>query len=114
MAIDDARMEYRADGAHPVVNVAFGTAQAQGGFTTHGDAMFSLSTLQASIFEIADLVRLATPEHLVHESVIIGTLITGRLLFKPIPVILEYLFTDIPRWSGFCFHDHDYTSYLLV
>ena len=66
MAIDDALMEVVTEVADKVIDIDLGTSQAQGGLTTHGDEMFALSTIEASVVEVADLVRIATGEHLVH------------------------------------------------
>jgi len=101
MAIDDTLMEHVTDLAHPVVDIHLGTAQAQGGFTAHGNEMFALATIQASIFNVSDLLRVATPEHLFHQTIIVATIITEMPLFEFIPVVDKYLFKDIPSWSEF-------------
>jgi hypothetical protein len=66
MAIDDALMEPLAHVADKLIDIDFGTSQAQGGLTTHGDEVFALSTIEASVVEVSDLFRIATREHLVH------------------------------------------------
>src|SRR5919106_2655671 len=98
MAIDDPLMEHLADLADPIIDIDLGTTQAQSGFTAHGDEVFTLPTVQTSICDIAHLFRVATPEHLVHEPVVVDTIIPGMPLFKPIPMIIEYLLKDIPVW----------------
>ena len=104
MAIDDALMEVVTDVADKVIDIDLGTSQAQGGLTTHGDEMFALSTIEASVVEVTDLVRIAAGEHLVHQIVIVSVIITRVELLKFIPVIMKDLFKDIPSWSEFSFH----------
>jgi hypothetical protein len=58
--------------------------------------MFTLTTMETSVFDIAHLLRIATPEHLVDEAIIVGRVVARTELFKPIPVIDEYLFEDVP------------------
>jgi hypothetical protein len=62
-------MEPLADLADSVIDVDLGTSQAQGGFTDHGDAVFFLSTLEASIFRISYLIRVTIIEHLGNEVI---------------------------------------------
>jgi hypothetical protein len=104
MAIDDALMEVVTDVADKLIDVDFGASQAQGGLTTHGDEMFALATIEASMFEVSDLFRITTREHLVHQLVIVNVIITRIKLLKFIPVIMKYLFKDVPAWSEFRFH----------
>ena len=66
MAIDDALMEHVADFADKLIDIDLGTSQAQGGLTTHGDEMFALAAIETSVVEVADLLGIATPEHLVY------------------------------------------------
>src|SRR5215470_13324684 len=75
MAIDDTLVQHPADLADPVVDVDFGAAQAQRRFTAHGDAMGALSTVQTAVFAIAYFLRIPTPEHLVHEAIIVGCIV---------------------------------------
>jgi hypothetical protein len=104
MAIDDALMEVVTEVADKVIDIDLGTSQAQGGLTTHGDEVFALSTIEASVVEVPDLVRIATGEHLVHQLIIVSCIITEIELLKFIPVIMKYLFKDIPCRSEFSFH----------
>jgi hypothetical protein len=87
---------------------------AQGGSAAHGDEVFALSAIQAAVFDIADLFRIATAEHLLHESIIVSPIVAGMPLFKSIPVIIEDLFKDIPAWNEFCFHADDYISHHII
>jgi hypothetical protein len=104
MAIDDTLMEVVTEVADKVIDIDLGTSQAQGGLTAHGDEVFALPTIEASMFDIADLVRMATGEHLVDQLIIVSGIITRVELLKFIPVVMEYLFKDIPSGSKFSFH----------
>jgi hypothetical protein len=42
--------------ADKVIDIDLGTSQAQGGLTAHGDEVFALPTIEASMFDIADLL----------------------------------------------------------
>jgi len=104
MAIDDALVEVVTEVADKVIDIDLGTSQAQGGLTAHGDEVLALSTIEASVVEVADLVRIAAGEHLVHKIVIVSVIITRIELLKFVPVIMKDLFKDIPSWSGFSVH----------
>jgi hypothetical protein len=95
---------YRRSQYSPGIAVDLGTSQAQGGLTTHGDEMLALSTIEASVVEVSNLVRIATREHLVDQLVIVSVIIAGIELLKFIPVIMKDLFKDIPSWSEFSVH----------
>ncbi len=104
MAIDDTAVEHAADLADPVIDIDLGASQTQGGFTAHGNDVFTLATILASIFKIATLFRIATGEHLLYETVVVDAIITRVFSFKVVPVIMEYLFEDAP--SGYAFMIH--------
>jgi hypothetical protein len=104
MAIDDALMQVVTDMADKLIDIDLGTSQTQGGLTTHGDEVFALSTIEASMFEVANLVRMATGEHLVDHLIIVSCIITRIELLKFIPMIMKDLFKDIPSGSEFRFH----------
>ena len=104
MAIDDALVEVVAEVADKVIDIDLGASQAQGGLTAHGDEVFTLPTIEASMFDIADLVQMATGEHLVDQLIIVSCIITGIELLKFIPVIMKDLFKDIPSGGEFSFH----------
>ena len=104
VAIDDALLEHLADLAHPVIDVDLGAAQAQGGLTAHGDEVFTLPTIEASVVNVSDLFRIATREHLVDQLIIVSCIITRVEFLKFIPMIMEYLFKDIPSGSEFSIH----------
>jgi hypothetical protein len=53
VAIDHPLGEPLADLAHPVVNIDFGTAQAQRRFTAHRDEMFALATVETAVCDSA-------------------------------------------------------------
>src|SRR6266700_2591290 len=44
--------------------------------TAHRHAMCALSTLQTPVFDIPHLVRITTCEHLMHEGIIVGLIVT--------------------------------------
>lgn len=104
MAIDDAAVEHVADLTDPIIDINLGASQTQGGFTAHGDDVFALTTILASIFKITALFRIATAEHLLHETVIVDAIIARMVLLKLIPVISEYLFEDAPSGCTFMIH----------
>src|SRR5712691_2357466 len=97
-------MEHPADLADPVVNVDFGAAQAQRRFAAHRDEMFALPTMPTAVLDIARLVGIAAPEHLVHEAIIIGLIVAWIDTFKPVPVLGKDLFEDVPVLRGCCKH----------
>jgi hypothetical protein len=108
MPIDDAFMEHLANLSDPIVDVDLGTSQAQRRLTAHGNEMFALTTMETSVFDIAHLVRITAPEHLVDEVIIVGRSVTRTELFKPLPMLGKDLFEDIP--TGNDFRNHDSTS----
>src|SRR5215471_11882668 len=100
MAIDDALMKHPADLADPVVDVHFGTTQAQRRFTAHRDAMFALSTVETEVCDIAHLIGIPTPEHLVDQVIIVGRLVARIHAFKPVPVLDKDQLEDVPVLRG--------------
>src|SRR5437870_1903718 len=84
--IDDALMEDLTHLAYPVVYIDFGAPQAQGRFTAHGHQVFTLAAVQAAIFDIADLFRVATCQHLRHQPIVVGGLIPWMGTLKRLPV----------------------------
>jgi hypothetical protein len=90
--------------ADKLIDIDLGASQAQGGLTTHGDEVFALPTIEASVVEVSNLFRIATREHLVDQLVIVSCIITGIELLKFIPVSMKDLFKDIPSGSEFSFH----------
>jgi hypothetical protein len=97
-------MKPLADVADKVIDIDLGTSQTQSGLTTHGDEMFTLPTIEASVVEVADLLRIATGEPLVDQLIIVSGIITGIELLKFIPVVMKDLFKDVPSGSEFRFH----------
>src|SRR5687767_6281738 len=102
--LDHALVESLAHLAHPGVDVNFGTPQAQRRFTAHGHQMVALSARLTAVFDIAHFVGVATVEHLGHQRVIVGRLITGTNAFKLVPVISKDLLEDTPVPGGLCHH----------
>src|SRR5262252_4941903 len=104
MTVDDALMEHPTDLADPVVDVAFGAAQAQRRLTTHRDLMGALPTMQTPILDIPHPLRLAACEHLVHKAVIVARIVTRIDAFEPVPVLSKDLFEDVPGRRSCCSH----------
>src|SRR2546427_10209458 len=104
MAIDDTLVEHLADLADPVVDVHFGTAQTQRRFTAHRHTMVALATLQTAVFDIAHLVGIPAPEHLVHAFIIVALIVPRLDVLEPVPVLDKDLFEDVPVPRRFCNH----------
>ena len=104
MPIDDPCMEHLADLADPVIDVDFGTPQAQRRFAAHRHPMGALATLQATVFDIAHLLRVATRQHLGHQTIVVGGLVAWMGVLKRLPVIGKDLLEDAPVWRGFDHH----------
>ena len=104
MPIDDPVMEHLANLSDPIVDIDLGTSQAQRRLTAHGNEMFALTTMETSVFDIAHLVRITTPEHLVDKVIIVGRSVTRTELFKPLPMFGKDLFEDIPAGNDFGSH----------
>ena len=102
MTIDDALMQHVADLADPVIDVDFSAAQAQRRFAAHRDEMFTLSTVETPVFDIADFLRISAPEHLLHQASIVARIVARVDALEPVPVFGKDLFKDAPRWRGFC------------
>src|SRR5437764_15242164 len=54
--------------------------------------MFTLTTMETAVFDIAHLIRIPTSEHLVDEVIIVGRIVARAALFKPLPVLGKDLF----------------------
>src|SRR6266849_783592 len=102
--IDDALMEDLTHLAHPVVHIDFGAPQAQGRFTAHGHPVFTLTAVQATIFDIADLFRVAACQHLRHQTIVGRGLIPWVGTLKRFPVIRKDLLEDTPVPRGWWHH----------
>src|SRR6266567_1736829 len=94
--IDHPLVEHRAHLADPGIHVDFGAPQAQRGLTAHRHPMGALSTLQATVFNIAHLVGISTPEPLRYQALVVGRLVTWMGVFEPVPVLSKDLLEDIP------------------
>jgi hypothetical protein len=66
--------------------------------------MLPLATMQTPIFDIPHLLRVPTPEHLVHEAVIVGRMVARIDACEPVPVLGKDLCEDVPVRRGFCSH----------
>ena len=67
--------------------------------------MFTLATLRTAVLDIAHFLRRTTPEHLVHEAILVGFIIARMDAFKPIPVLDKDLLEDVPVLRGRCNHE---------
>jgi hypothetical protein len=97
-------MEHLADLAHPVVDIDFGTAQAQRRFTAHRDEMFALATVETAVFDSAELLGRPAPEPLVHEAIIVARMVARVDVCEPLPVLGKDLFEDVPSRRSCCSH----------
>jgi hypothetical protein len=66
--------------------------------------MFALSTVEAAVFDIAYLVGIPTPEHLVDEAIIVACMVTRIDTCEPVPVLDKDLFEDVPVLRRGCNH----------
>jgi hypothetical protein len=100
--IDDALMEDFTDLVDPVVCLDFGAPQAQRRFATHGHQVLALAAVQAAVCDVADLLRIATRQHLRDQASVVGRLIARIGALKRLPVIGKNLFEDtpVPRGCG--------------
>lgn len=105
MAVDHSVMEHLTDLCNPVINIDFGTAQAQRGLTRHRDPMLTLATMLTAILDIAHFVGVATVQHLLHKPIIVAGMVTRMALFEDVPVIGKDLFEDVPMPPGFDNHE---------
>jgi hypothetical protein len=60
--------------------------------------------MQLAVTAHAHRVGIPTPEHLVHETVIVALIIARVDAFKPVPVLGKDLFEDAPGWRSCCNH----------
>src|SRR4029453_5461255 len=104
VAINDTLVEHFAHLAHPVIHVDFGTSQAQRRFTAHCHPMSALATLQATVFDIAHLLWVATRQHLGHQALVVVRLIAWMGVGKPVPALGKDLLEDHPGPRGGCYH----------
>src|SRR5215471_5277915 len=66
--------------------------------------MFALATVEAAVFNIAYLVGIPTPEHLVDEAIIVARMVTRIDACEPVPVLDKDLFEDVPVLCRGCHH----------
>jgi hypothetical protein len=104
MPIDDPVMEHLTNLSDPMVDIDLGTSQAQRRLTAHGNAMFPLTTMETAVFDIAYLVRIPTPEHLVDKVIVVGRIVARTERFKPLPMLGKDLFKNVPTGSDVCRH----------
>src|SRR5215468_10019947 len=66
--------------------------------------MLPLATVEAAVCDIAYLIGMPTPEHLVDEAIIVARLVMRIDTCEPVPVIDKELFEDVPVLRGGCNH----------
>src|SRR5689334_25382846 len=66
--------------------------------------MRALAAVQTTILDVPALFRIATREHLRHQTVVIGGLIARMGVLKRLPVIGKDLLKDTPVPGGCCKH----------
>src|SRR5439155_25386756 len=66
--------------------------------------MRALAAVQTAILDVPDLFRIATHEHLRHQTIVIGGLIARMGVLKRLPVIGKDLLKDTPVPGGCCKH----------
>src|SRR5215510_11931439 len=62
--------------------------------------MGALATMQTAVCTIAYFLRIPTPEHLVHEAIIVGCIVARIDVLKPVPVLDKDLLEDVPVLRG--------------
>jgi len=58
--------------------------------------MLALASVLTAIGDISHLLRVAAPEHLVYEAIIVARIVARVDTLKPLPVIDKNLFEDTP------------------
>src|SRR5262249_32992914 len=58
--------------------------------------MLTLSTVQAAVFDVPHLFRVATRQHLGHQVIIVGRLVARMGAGEPVPVRSKELLEDTP------------------
>ena len=66
--------------------------------------MGALSAPQTAIVDIAHLVGIPAPEHLVHKAIIVASIVPRIDACKSVPVLSKDLFEDAPSWRSYCSH----------
>src|SRR5215471_19227998 len=66
--------------------------------------MLPLATVEAAVFDIAYLIGMPTPEHLVDEAIIVARMVTRIDTCEPVPVLDKDLFEDVPVLRRGCNH----------
>ena len=96
MPIDDALMEDFTDLVDPVVCIDFGAPQAQRRLATHGHQGLALTSGQAAVFDVSDLLRIATRQHLRDQAIVVRRLIARMGPLKRGPLLGKDLLKDTP------------------
>src|SRR2546421_12085072 len=66
--------------------------------------MLALAAVQTAILDVPDLFRIATRQHLRHQTVVIGGLIARMGVLQRLPVLGKDLLKDTPVPGGCCKH----------
>src|SRR5215813_5331964 len=66
--------------------------------------MLALSTVQAAVFDVPHLFRVAARQHLGHQVVVVGRLVARMGALKRLPMVSKDLLEDIPVPRGGCYH----------
>jgi hypothetical protein len=66
--------------------------------------MRALAPLQAAVFAIAHLLRVATRKHLGHQPLLVGCLVARLGVWEPLPVLAKDLLEAVPGPRGCCHH----------
>src|SRR5215475_16111313 len=66
--------------------------------------MLALSTVQAAVFDVPHLFRVATRQHLGHQVIIVGRLVARMGVCEPVPVLSKDLLEDTPVPRGLYQH----------
>jgi hypothetical protein len=64
-----------------------------------------LATVQAAVFDIPHLVRVATREPLGHQAIVVGRLVARIGVCEPVPALCKDLLEDVPVPQGCCKHE---------
>src|SRR5215813_13586141 len=66
--------------------------------------MLALSTVQAAVFDVPHLFRVAARQHLGHQVVVVGRLVARMGALKRLPMVSKDLLENIPVPRGGCYH----------
>ena len=96
MSREDAFLEHVANRSDPIVAIDLGTSPAQRRLTAQGNEMVALTTRETAVCDIAHLLRMTPPAHLVDEVIRGGRSVTRTALFTPLPMRGKDLLEAMP------------------